>query len=54
MEELVFIYYRFTSFESMGNGYFENVETKCKDIRLKFQIYINIFKKIIHFFFIKL
>ena len=28
MEELVYLYFRFTSFKSMGDGYFENVEAK--------------------------
>lgn len=28
-EELMFIYFRFSSFESMGDGYYENLEQKC-------------------------
>lgn len=28
MEELIYLYFRFTSFKSMGDGYFENVEAK--------------------------
>ena len=28
MEELVYLYFRFTSFEMMGDGYFENIESK--------------------------
>jgi len=28
LEELVYLYFRFTSFENMGDGYFENVESK--------------------------
>ena len=29
IEEIIYIYYRFTSFASMGDGYFENIESKC-------------------------
>lgn len=28
LEELVYLYFRFLSFESMGNGMFENLELK--------------------------
>lgn len=28
-KELMYIYFRFTSFEAMGDGNFENLEQKC-------------------------
>lgn len=28
MEELIYLLFRFTSFEAMGDGYFENIESK--------------------------